>query len=83
VSAPVEELLGVYDADGGVRGELAYVWGRWRGGVHCSLCDITHTTWRRKQEALRRRGGTIFRVLESGTIRVGDGVEAVDMEAVS
>lgn len=46
----VEELLGVYDADGGVRGELAYVWGRWRGTTHCSLCDITHTTWRRKQE---------------------------------
>ncbi|GAA1477337.1 hypothetical protein GCM10009623_17830 [Nocardioides aestuarii] len=46
----VEELLGVYDADGGVRGELAYVWGRWRGTAHCSLCDITHTAWRRKQE---------------------------------
>ena len=46
----VEELLGVYDADGGVRGELAYLWGRWRGTTHCSLCAITHTTWRRKQE---------------------------------
>ncbi len=27
------------------------------------------------QEALRRRAGTVFRVLESGTIRVGDPVE--------
>jgi hypothetical protein len=64
VSARVEELLGVYDADGGVRGELAYVWGRWRGGVHCSLCDITHTTWRRKQEwdALVARTPVLLRV---------------------
>ena len=46
----LEELLGVYDADGGIRGELTYVWGRWRGTAHCSLCDLTHTTWRRKQE---------------------------------
>lgn len=50
MSQRIEELLGVYDADGGLRGELAYVWGRWRGTAHCSLCTITHTTWRRKQE---------------------------------
>jgi hypothetical protein len=44
------ELVGVYDANGGLLGEAAYVWGRLRGTRHCSLCDITHSTWRRKPE---------------------------------
>jgi hypothetical protein len=42
------EVVGVYDADGGLVGEAAYVWGRLRGTVHCSLCDITHSPLRRK-----------------------------------
>jgi len=45
---PITELVGVYDADGGLLGEAAYVWGRLRGTRHCSLCDITHSPWRRK-----------------------------------
>ena len=35
-------LIGVYDADGGLRGELAYLTGRLLGVVHCALCEITH-----------------------------------------
>ena len=27
----VSEVVGVYDADGGLRGEAAYAWGRLRG----------------------------------------------------
>jgi hypothetical protein len=46
----VTELVGVYDADGGLLGEAAYVWGRLRGTRHCGLCDITHSTVRRKGE---------------------------------
>lgn len=45
---PVTELVGVYAADGGLLGEAAYVLGRLRGSRHCSLCDITHSPWRRK-----------------------------------
>lgn len=45
----VRRLSMVYDADGGLRGELAYVWGRFRG-AHCGLCDITHGRVREKQE---------------------------------
>ena len=44
----VTELVGVYDADGGLLGEAAYVWGRLRGSRHCSLCEVTHSPWRRK-----------------------------------
>lgn len=44
----VVELIGVYDADGGLLGEAAYVLGRLRGTKHCALCDITHSTVRRR-----------------------------------
>lgn len=39
----------MYDADGGLRGETAYVVGKLLGRRHCGLCDITHT-YRRKPE---------------------------------
>lgn len=45
----VVSLTGVYDADGGLRGELAYLAGKIRG-AHCSLCDITHSPLRRRRE---------------------------------
>jgi hypothetical protein len=46
----ITEIVGVYDADGGLLGEAAYVWGKVRGTRHCGLCDITHGTVRRKAE---------------------------------
>jgi hypothetical protein len=49
-SAPtLEHLVGVYDADGGLRGEISYVVGHLLHRRECALCDITHT-WRRKPE---------------------------------
>ncbi len=45
----VTHLYLVYDADAGLRGELAYVAGKLRGR-HCALCDITHGTLRRKPD---------------------------------
>lgn len=36
------QIVGVYDADGTIRGELAYFIGARLGRRHCSLCDITH-----------------------------------------
>ena len=44
----VTALAGVYDADGGVRGETVYVIGHLLGRAHCALCDITHSPVRRK-----------------------------------
>ena len=46
----VDEFVGVYDADGGIRGELSYVFGKLRGTRHCALCDVTHSPIRRKRE---------------------------------
>lgn len=45
---PATRLIGVYDAEGGLLGEAAYLWGKVRGTRHCSLCDITHSNVRRR-----------------------------------
>ena len=51
-------LVGVYAADGTIRGELAYFIGARLGRRHCSLCDITHgkvferSDWRQCRDAL-------------------------------
>ena len=38
----IEKIYGIYHADGGIIGELSYVWGKITGTAHCSLSDITH-----------------------------------------
>ncbi len=38
----------MYDADGTVRGELAYLVQRATRRAHCALCDISHGTLRRR-----------------------------------
>lgn len=44
----IVEVVGVYDADGGWRGEVAYVVGHLLGRTECALCDVTHSPVRRK-----------------------------------
>lgn len=46
----VNGFVGVYHADGGVRGEVAYAVGRIRGTAHCGLCDVTHRGVRRRPQ---------------------------------
>jgi len=54
----VRRLIGVYDADGTVLGELSYFVRARFGAAHCALCDITHgrvrerDDWRRCRDAL-------------------------------
>ena len=61
----VIEVIGVYDADGGVVGELRYVIGHLVGRAECSLCDITHGRVRRKAgfDALADRLGVPLTVV--------------------
>src|SRR4051812_11112380 len=51
-SAPsrLVRLVGVYDADGTLRAELAYWVGARLGRAHCALCDITHGLARPRSE---------------------------------
>ncbi|MEV4665179.1 hypothetical protein AB0J85_24910 [Micromonospora echinofusca] len=46
----VRGFTGVYHADGGIRGELAYIAGKLLGRAHCGLCDITHGPLHRKRQ---------------------------------
>jgi hypothetical protein len=56
------ELVGVYDADGGIVGEARYVIGHLLGRAECALCDITHSPVRRKPawDAMTRTLGIPF-----------------------
>jgi hypothetical protein len=49
-------LIGVYKADGGIAGELAYFFGHLIGTKSCSLCDISHSPIKKKSafKALER-----------------------------
>jgi hypothetical protein len=38
----IRRLVGVYNANGTLTGELAYFVGARLGRAHCALCDITH-----------------------------------------
>ena len=51
----VIRLIGVYDADGTLRGEVAYWIGARLGRRHCSLCDVTHGTFTEKNDWKRCR----------------------------
>lgn len=46
----MRKLVGVYNANGGVIGELGYFFGHLIGVRECSLCDITHSPIRKKAE---------------------------------
>ena len=46
----IVRLVGVYDADGTLRGELSYWVGARLGRRHCSLCEITHGSVRQRPE---------------------------------
>jgi hypothetical protein len=48
--ATVVRLVGVYDAEGTLRGELSYWVGARLGRAHCALCDITHGLLRERSD---------------------------------
>ena len=43
-------LVGIYDASGTLRGEIAYWVGAKLGRRHCALCEITHGSVRERPE---------------------------------
>lgn len=53
----IRRLVGVYNADGTLRGELAYWVGARLGRAHCALCEITHGTLRERPEWKACRAG--------------------------
>ncbi|MFM7068786.1 MAG: hypothetical protein ACKOYM_04920 [Actinomycetes bacterium] len=55
MDVPVTALVGVYDADGTLWGELGYWVGARLGRRHCSLCELTHGTFRVRADWLECR----------------------------
>ena len=43
-------IIGVYNADGGLVGELSYFFGHLVGVRQCTLCDITHSPFAKKAQ---------------------------------
>ncbi|WP_169582232.1 MULTISPECIES: hypothetical protein [Microbacterium] len=48
--AVIIRYSGIYNADGGMAGEIRYLFGHLFGTAECSLCDISHSPLRRKPE---------------------------------
>lgn len=46
----VTELIGIYDADSTLIGEISYWIGARLGKRHCSLCELTHGLFAKKSE---------------------------------
>jgi hypothetical protein len=53
----IRRLVGVYDADHTVWGELRYFVGARLGRTHCALCDITHGLVRERHDWKTSRAG--------------------------
>ena len=50
MTSHITELIGVYDADSTLLGEISYWVGARFGITHCSLCEITHGLFTKKSE---------------------------------
>ena len=76
--------VGIYNADGTVLGEIAYVLAKYTGRGHCELCDITHGALRRKPEwdAACARAGVHVELLHRDEADVDQLSAAGDLPAV-
>ena len=50
MTTTITELIGVYDADSTLLGEVSYWVGARFGITHCSLCELTHGLFTKKSE---------------------------------
>ena len=78
----IVRLVGVYDAESTVRGEIAYWVGARLGRRHCSLCEITHGSvrlrpeWKACQAGLPVPFDTYHRDDQPDAIRTASGGQA-------
>ena len=80
----IRRLIGVYNAEGTLRGELAYWVGARLGRAHCALCDITHglarerSDWKQLRVTMSVPFDTFHRNDQPDAVRaVSDGVAPV------
>jgi hypothetical protein len=77
--ATIQRLIGVYDADGTVRGELTYFVGARLGRAHCALCDITHGLVRERRDWQACRDGLAAPVLMVHRDEMPPGIAAAEL----
>jgi hypothetical protein len=53
----IHRFVGVYNAEGTLKGEIAYWIGARLGRAHCALCDITHGVLRERSDWRSCRDG--------------------------
>ena len=46
----IDKLVGIYNANGSIFGELTYLFGKLTGHSDCALCDITHGPLKQKAD---------------------------------
>jgi hypothetical protein len=91
VSGEITRLVGVYDADGSLLGELSYLLRARVERAHCALCEITHgrvrerPAWRASRDRLLVPFVTFHRNDQPAEIRraAGGAAPAVIAETVS
>jgi hypothetical protein len=90
-ASQIVRLIGVYDADGTIRGELSYWIAARLGRAHCALCDITHgivrerPAWTTRRTALPVPFDTYHRNDQPESVRtaIGDRAPAVIAETAT
>ncbi|MEY2580421.1 MAG: hypothetical protein QOE09_270 [Ilumatobacteraceae bacterium] len=91
IANEIVRLIGVYDANGTIRGELAYWFGARLGRRSCALCDITHGVVRERTDWLACRAAfpvefdTYHRDDQPDSVRaaIGDTLPAVVAETTN
>lgn len=51
----MEKIIGIYDANSGFKGEFKYIFEKIFYKKHCSLCDITHGSFKEKKEWIEKK----------------------------
>ena len=61
----VDKLVGIYNANGSLTGEIAFLFGKFTGRTECALCDITHGTFKKKSafSSAKQTLGVPFEIL--------------------
>ena len=44
----IDKLIGIYNANGSITGEISFLFGKLTGQTQCALCDISHGPFKKK-----------------------------------
>ena len=61
----IDKLIGIYNANGSITGEISFLFGKLTGQAQCALCDISHGPFKKKSAFSRAQQtlGVPFEIL--------------------